>query len=121
MYTKKNSVPTGTNVVGESWTRWWNEEAEPPVAEMSRTSPDDYEKMQDLFNKLAKIWYTNLPEVRTAGLDRSAMNTTYRTGWPNKDDAYNTAPALLRDHADPSAAGVAGPRREGANQPPPIP
>ncbi len=93
MYTKKNSVPTGTNVVNESHTRWWNEEYEPLVAEMSRTSPDDYEKMQDLFNKLARIWYTNLPEVPISEwFHRLAMNTTYWTGWPNKDDAYNTAP-----------------------------
>lgn len=93
MYTKKNSVPTGTNVVNESHTRWWNEEYEPLIAEMSRTSPDDEAKMQELFNKLMKIWYTELPEVPISEwFHRLAMNTTYWTGWPNKDDAYNTAP-----------------------------
>ena len=93
MYTKKNSVPTGTNVVNESWTRWWHPDYEPLIAEMSRTSPDDAAKMQDLYNKAAKIWYTALPEVPISEwFHRLAMNTTYWVGWPNKDDAYNTAP-----------------------------
>ena len=49
--------------------------------------------MQDIFNKLMKIWYTELPEVPISEwFHRLAMNTTYWTGWPNKDDAYNTAP-----------------------------
>jgi peptide/nickel transport system substrate-binding protein len=93
MYTKKNSVPTGTNVVNESWTRWWHPDYEPLIAEMSRTSPDDAAKMQDLYNKAAKIWYTELPEVPISEwFHRLAMNTTYWTGWPNANDAYNTAP-----------------------------
>jgi len=92
-YTEKNSVPTGENVVGESWTRWWDPEYEEFVAEMARTSPDDAAKMQELYNKAAKIWYTALPEVPISEwFHRLAMNTTYWTGWPNKDDAYNTAP-----------------------------
>ncbi|HQE91517.1 MAG TPA: ABC transporter substrate-binding protein [Anaerolineae bacterium] len=93
MYTKKNSVPTGTNVVNESWTRWWNADYEPLIAEMSRTSPDNTAKMQELFDKMMLIWYTELPEVPISEwFHRLAMNTTYWTGWPNKDDAYNTAP-----------------------------
>ncbi len=93
MYTTKNVVPTGTNVVGDNFPRWGNPEYDKYVAEMSRTSPDDYEKMQDLFNKAMKIWYTELPEVPISEwFHRLAMNTTYWTGWPNKDDAYNTAP-----------------------------
>ncbi len=93
MYTTKNVVPTGTNVVGDNFPRWGNPEYDKYVEEMSRTSPDDYEKMQDLFNKAMKIWYTELPEVPISEwFHRLAMNTTYWTGWPNKDDAYNTAP-----------------------------
>jgi len=93
MYTQKNSVPTGTNVVNESWTRWWDAEYDPLIQEMSRTSPDDYEKMQELYNKAAKIWYTALPEVPISEwFHRLAMNTTYWTDWPSGDDAYNTAP-----------------------------
>jgi peptide/nickel transport system substrate-binding protein len=93
MYTKKNSVPTGTNVVNESHTRWWDPDYEVAVNEMARTSPDDEAKMQELFDKCMQIWYTNLPEVPISEwFHRLAMNTTYWTGWPNKDDAYNTAP-----------------------------
>jgi len=93
MYTKKNSVPTGTNVVNESHTRWWDPDYEVAVNEMARTSPDDTAKMQELFDKCMQIWYTNLPEVPISEwFHRLAMNTTYWTGWPNKDDAYNTAP-----------------------------
>ncbi len=52
---------------------------------MSRTNPDDTEKMQDLYNKAAKIWYTNLPEVPISEwFHRLAMNTTYWTGWPTR-------------------------------------
>ncbi|HOU14634.1 MAG TPA: ABC transporter substrate-binding protein [Anaerolineae bacterium] len=90
---KANSVPTGTNVVNESWTRWWDPEYEEYINEMSRTSPDDAAKMQDLYNKAALIWYTALPEVPISEwFHRLAMNKTYWTDWPNKDDAYNTAP-----------------------------
>jgi len=93
MYTKKNSVPTGTNVVNESHTRWWDPDYEVAVNEMARTSPDDTAKMQELFDKCMQIWYTNLPEVPISEwFHRLAMNTTYWTRWPNKDDAYNTAP-----------------------------
>ena len=93
MYTKKNSVPTGENVVNESHTRWWHPDYDPLIEEMSRTSPDDSAKMQDLFDKAMQIWYTELPEVPISEwFHRLAMNTTYWTGWPNKDDAYNTAP-----------------------------
>jgi peptide/nickel transport system substrate-binding protein len=93
MYTMKNVVPTGTNVLGDNWPRWGNEEYDTYIAEMSRTSPDDYEKMQDLFNKAAKIWYTELPEVPISEwFHRLAMNTTYWTDWPSGEDAYNTAP-----------------------------
>jgi len=93
MYTEKNSVPTGTNVVGESWTRWWDPEYETLIEEMSRTSPDDSAKMQELYNKAALIWYTHLPEVPISEwFHRLGMNTTYWTNWPNQDDAYNTAP-----------------------------
>jgi len=93
MYTKKNSVPTGENVVNESWTRWWHPDYEPLIEEMSRTSPDDATKMQDLYNKAAKIWYTELPEVPISEwFHRLAMNTTYWVGWPDENDAYNTAP-----------------------------
>jgi len=93
MYTEKNSVPTGTNVVNESHTRWWDPEYETYVNEMAVTSPDDEAKMQELFDKAMQIWYTALPEVPISEwFHRLAMNTTYWTGWPNKDDAYNTAP-----------------------------
>ncbi len=93
MYTSKNVVPTGENVVGDNFPRWSNPEYDKYVDEMSRTSPDNYEKMQDLFNKAMKIWYTELPEVPISEwFHRLAMNTTYWTNWPNKDDAYNTAP-----------------------------
>jgi len=93
MYIKANSVPTGTNVVNESWTRWYDDEYDELMKEMSRTSPDDTAKMQELYDKAAKIWYTALPEVPISEwFHRLAMNTTYWVGWPNKDDAYNTAP-----------------------------
>jgi peptide/nickel transport system substrate-binding protein len=93
MYTTKNVRPTGENVVGDNWPRWGNEEYDTYIAEMSRTSPDETEKMQDLFNKAMKLWYTDLPELPISEwFHRLAMNTTYWTDWPNKDDAYNTAP-----------------------------
>jgi len=93
MYTKKNSVPTGENVVNESWTRWWDPDYEVAVNEMAVTSPDDEAKMQELYDKCMQVWYTNLPEVPISEwFHRLAMNTTYWTDWPNKDDAYNTAP-----------------------------
>jgi len=93
MYTKKNSVPTGENVVNENHTRWWHPDYEPLIEEMSRTSPDDTAKMQDLFDKAMQVWYTELPEVPISEwFHRLPMNTTYWTGWPNQDDAYNTAP-----------------------------
>jgi peptide/nickel transport system substrate-binding protein len=93
MYTEKNVVPTGENVVNENHTRWSNPEYEVFVNEMARTSPDNYEKMQELFDKAMQIWYTNLPEVPISEwFHRMPMNTTYWTGWPNEEDAYNTAP-----------------------------
>jgi peptide/nickel transport system substrate-binding protein len=92
-YISENVRPTGENQVNDNWPRWGNVEYDGYVAEMSRTAVDDYEKMQDLFNKAMTIWFTELPEVPISEwFHRLGMNTTYWTNWPNQDNAYNTAP-----------------------------
>jgi peptide/nickel transport system substrate-binding protein len=91
MYHSRWKKPTGENC-GPNRPRWSNEEYDGIVEEMSRTSPDDKEKMQDLFNKAMEIWYRELPEVPLVQwFHRLAMNTTYWTGWSNSDNPYNTA------------------------------
>jgi peptide/nickel transport system substrate-binding protein len=92
MYHSQWQTPTGENC-GQNRPRWANEEYDAVVEEMSRTSPDDSEKMQSLFNQAMEIWYRELPEVPLVQwFHRLAMNTTYWTQWPNQDNAYNTAP-----------------------------
>lgn len=89
-YHSKHVKPTGENC-GENRPRWGNEEFDAIVEEMSRTSPDDYGKMQDLFNKGMEIWYRELPEVPIVQwYHRILYSTTYWTNWPNKDNPYNT-------------------------------
>jgi peptide/nickel transport system substrate-binding protein len=91
MYTSDKVRPTGENC-GQNRPRWGNEEYDGIIAEMSRTSPDDKEKMQDLFNKGMEIWYRELPEVPLVQwFHRIVMNTTYWTGWANSDNPYTTA------------------------------
>ncbi len=91
MYHSQWQKPTGENC-GQNRPRWANSEYDAFVDEMSRTSPDDTAKMQDLFNKSMEIWYRELPEVPLVQwFHRLAMNTTYWTGWPNADNPYNTA------------------------------
>jgi peptide/nickel transport system substrate-binding protein len=91
MYHSRWQKPTGENC-GQNRPRWANEEYDVIIDEMSRTSPDDEEKMQELFNKAIEIWYRELPEVPLVQwFHRLAMNTTYWTQWPNQDNAYNTA------------------------------
>lgn len=92
MYHSQWQKPTGEDC-GQNRPRWANEAYDAVVEEMSRTSPDDTAKMQDLFNQAMEIWYTELPEVPLVQwFHRLAMNTTYWTNWPNQDNAYNTAP-----------------------------
>ncbi|MBN2001984.1 MAG: hypothetical protein JXA21_01400 [Anaerolineae bacterium] len=92
MYTSKWKKPTGEDC-GNNRPRWSNEEFDKIVEEMSRTKVDDYEKMQDLFNRGMEIWYRELPEVPLVQwYHRIGMNTTYWTNWPNQDNPYNTAP-----------------------------
>lgn len=91
MYESKWWKPTGENC-GQNRPRWKNEEYDGYVDEMGRTNPEDYEKMQDLFNKAMEIWYRLLPEVPLVQwTHRTPENTTYWTGWPNQDDMYNTS------------------------------
>ena len=92
-YLSENIASMGEGVKNDNWPRWGNEEYDGIIAEMSRTAPDDTEKMQELFNKAMIIWYTELPEVPIQEwFHRLGMNTTYWTNWPNQDDAYNSAP-----------------------------
>jgi peptide/nickel transport system substrate-binding protein len=89
-YHSSNVQPFGTSS-GENRPRWSNPELDTIIEEMSRTNPDDYEKMQDLFNKGMEIWFRELPEVPIVQwYHRILYNTTYWTNWPNKDNPYNT-------------------------------
>ena len=91
MYHSQWWKPTG-ETCGENRPRWKNEEYDGIVEEMSRTVPDDLEKMQDLFKKAMEIWYRELPEVPLVEwYHRTPENTTYWTNWPNNDNAYNTS------------------------------
>ncbi len=91
MYHSQWQKPTGENC-GQNRPRWANEEYDGIVEEMSRTSPDNYEKMQELFNKAMEIWYRELPEVPLVQwTHRTPQNTTYWTSWPNQDNLYNTS------------------------------
>jgi peptide/nickel transport system substrate-binding protein len=92
-YLTENIAEIGEGVINDNWARWGNEKYDEIIAEMSRTHPDDTEKMQDLFNQAMTIWYTDLPEVPIQEwFHRLGMNTTYWTNWPNQDDPYNSAP-----------------------------
>jgi peptide/nickel transport system substrate-binding protein len=92
MYHSRWVRPTGEGAAGGNRARWGNEEYDAIVEEMSRTSPDDTEKMQQLFNDAMAIWYEELPEVPLVQwFHRVLMNTTYWTQWPNQDNPYNTA------------------------------
>ncbi|MDF1512738.1 MAG: ABC transporter substrate-binding protein [Anaerolineae bacterium] len=89
-YHSQHVRPTGENC-GENRPRWGNEEFDAVVEEMSRTSPDSYDKMQELFNKGMEIWYRELPEVPIVQwYHRILYSTTYWTNWANKDNPYNT-------------------------------
>jgi len=91
MYHSRWKAPTGEDC---SWNRprWSNDAYDVIVDEMYRTNPEDTETMQDLFNRGMEIWYRELPEVPLVQwFHRVAMSTTYWTGWPSKDNPYNTA------------------------------
>jgi len=89
-YHSKHVAPTGEHH-GENKPRWGNAEYDEIIDEMSRTSPDDKVKMQDLFNKGMEIWYRELPEIPLVQwYHRIMYNTTYWTGWANADNPYNT-------------------------------
>ncbi len=91
MYHSRWRAPTGEDC-GPNRPRWGNEEYDAIIEEMSRTSPDDEAKVQELFNGAMAIWYRELPEIPLVQwFHRIAMNTTYWTGWPTEDDPYNTA------------------------------
>jgi peptide/nickel transport system substrate-binding protein len=90
-YHSKWQKPTGQDC-GSNRPRWANTEYDAVVEEMSRTPSSDKAKMQELFNKGMEIWYRELPEVPLVQwFHRLAMSTTYWTGWPNQDNAYNSA------------------------------
>ncbi|HNT74701.1 MAG TPA: ABC transporter substrate-binding protein [Anaerolineae bacterium] len=90
-YHSKWQKPTGEDC-GNNRPRWANPEYDAAVEEMSRTSPSDTAKMQELFNKAMEIWLRELPEVPLVQwFHRLAMNTTYWTEWPNQDNPYNSA------------------------------
>jgi peptide/nickel transport system substrate-binding protein len=92
MYHSRWVRPTGETNAGGNRSRWGNEAYDAIVEEMSRTHPDETDKMQELFNQAMAIWYEELPEVPLVQwFHRIAMNTTYWTGWPNSDNPYNTA------------------------------
>lgn len=91
MYHSRWQTPTGENC-GNNRPRWANEEYDAIVEEMSRTSPDDEEKITDLVIRGMTIWYQELPEVPLVQwMHRMARNTTYWTNWPNQDNPYNSA------------------------------
>jgi len=91
MYHSRWQAPTGEGS-GPNRPRWANAEYDAIVEEMSRTSPDDTAKMQDLFNRGMEIWFRELPEVPLVQwFHRLALNTTYWTEWPNNDNPYNSA------------------------------
>ena len=91
MYHSQWWAPTGENS-GQNAPRWTNEEYDAISEEMSRTSPAEEAKMQDLFDKAMAIWYENLPEVPLVEwYHRTPENTTYWTNWPNNDNPYNTS------------------------------
>jgi peptide/nickel transport system substrate-binding protein len=91
MYHSRWVRPTGETAAGGNRARWGNEAYDAIVEEMSRTSPDDTDKMQELFNDAMAIWYEELPEVPLVQwFHRILMNTTYWTQWPNQDNPYNT-------------------------------
>jgi peptide/nickel transport system substrate-binding protein len=84
-------MPTGDAFSGLNRPRWSNEEYDAIVEEMSRTHPDDTDKIQQLFNDAMAIWYREMPEVPIVQwFHRILMNTTYWTGWPTADNPYNT-------------------------------
>jgi peptide/nickel transport system substrate-binding protein len=91
MYRTQWWKPTGENC-GDNRPRWRNADYDVFIDEMSRTSPDDEAKMQDLFDKAMALWYEFLPEVPLVEwYHRTPQNTTYWTNWPNNDYAYNTS------------------------------
>jgi peptide/nickel transport system substrate-binding protein len=90
-YHSQLQKPTGENC-GNNRPRWANEAYDPIVDEMSRTSPDDEEKMTELVVKGMTIWFEDLPEIPLVQwMHRMARNTTYWTNWPNQDNPYNSA------------------------------
>ena len=91
MYHSRSWRATGEDC-GPNRPRWKNEEYDGYVEEMGRTSTDEYEKMQDLFDKAMEIWYRELPEIPLVEwTHRTPQNTTYWTSWPNADDMYNSS------------------------------
>jgi peptide/nickel transport system substrate-binding protein len=91
MYHSQWWAPTGENC-GQNRSRWQNEDYDAISEEMSRTSPDDEAKMQELFDQAMAIWYEFLPEIPLVEwYHRTPHNETYWTNWPNNDNAYNTS------------------------------
>ena len=91
MYKTQWWAETGTSC-GQNRPRWKNADYDVIIDEMGSTSPDDTEKMQDLFDKAMAIWYRECPEIPVVEwYHRTPQNTTYWTNWPNNDYAYNTS------------------------------
>jgi peptide/nickel transport system substrate-binding protein len=91
MYHSQWWRPTGEDC-GQNRPRWQNEDYDVVIDEMAVTNPDDYEKMQELFDSAMEIWYRELPEVPLVEwTHRTPQNTTYWTNWPNGDNQYNTS------------------------------
>lgn len=88
MYTSKHYRPTGEPA--QYYSRWRNEEYDAIVDEMAALSPssDDPQYMA-LYLKAMEIWLDNLVDCPIQQwMHRIPMNTTYWTGWPDRDNPY---------------------------------
>ena len=80
------AVPGGHAV---NFSKWKNADYDKIVDEMATTPAEDQAKLLDQFKRAMNIWIPELPDIPIQQwYHRIPMNTTYWTGWPDKDNPY---------------------------------
>jgi peptide/nickel transport system substrate-binding protein len=72
-----------------NFSLWKNADYDKIVDEMATTPASDQAKLLDQFKRAMAIWLPELPDIPFQNwYHRIPYNTTYWTGWPNKDNPY---------------------------------
>ena len=83
------AIPGGHAV---NFSKWSNPEFDKLADEAFMTSPDDTEKLIDIWVRAMEIWLPELPDIQlTQGFHRLPWTTQYWSGMPDQNDPYTNS------------------------------